>query len=120
MSDQFFGQYLVDKNIIDQKQLRKAVGFQELENLKVPEFGIKKGYLDQANIDEIKKMQRTKGMRFGAAALALGILTQGQLDELKALQKGDHRYFGDVIVFMEFASEDIVTKALQDFRRELR
>lgn len=116
MPVQFFGQYLLEKKIISREQLLEAVAHQESQNLKLGEHAVRQNYLTQSQADSINHLQQTQDLRFGDAAVELGLLTPAQVDELVTIQRNSHVYLGEAIVRKEFATKEIIDKALKSFQ----
>ena len=57
MPVKFFGQYLLEKNIITPQQLIEAVEYQESKNLKFGEYALSKGYLTAKDVEKIQNEQ---------------------------------------------------------------
>jgi len=64
----FFGQYLLEKNIIKPRDLLEAVEYQESKNLKFGEYAISKGYVTEKDIERFQKEQKKVDMLFGELA----------------------------------------------------
>ena len=118
MPVKFFGQYLLEKNIITPQQLIEAVEYQESKNLKFGEYARSKGYLTQKDIEKIQNEQKRVDMRFGELAVKLNILTSAQVQEILTRQKNDHIFIGEALLQKSFLTPDILQRELSLFKED--
>lgn len=118
MSVKFFGQFLLEKNIITPEQLIEAVSFQEASNLKFGDYAVSKGYLTKKEVAEVQAEQQKTDAMFGEIALRKGLLTQEQVNEILTRQKNDHVYIGAVLVKKGYISPNDLVKHLNDFKED--
>jgi CheY-specific phosphatase CheX len=114
----FFGQYLLEKNIIKPHELIEAVEYQNLKNLFFGEYAISKGYLTQEDVERIKNEQRHLDMKFGEIAVRLGLLTPAQVEEILTMQKNDHVFIGEALVEKGFLTRDVLERELRLFKED--
>lgn len=60
MSAAFFGQFLLNKGLIDAQQLAKALTAQEVLNKKLGELALAKNLLSEKQVREILTLQKKK------------------------------------------------------------
>jgi len=118
MVPRFFGQYLLEKDILSKDQLVGAINYQKSKILKLGEVAIIKGFLSEKEVAKIHNEQKRTDMRFGDLAIDLGLLTQAQLDEMVTYQKNNHIYLGEAIVAMNYLDQETVDKELAAFKKE--
>jgi CheY-specific phosphatase CheX len=118
MGVKFFGQYLLEKNIITPQQLIEAVEYQESKNLKFGEYALSKGYLTEKDIERIRNEQRRVDMRFGEIAVKLNILTPEQVEEILRMQRNDHVFLGEVLVKKGFLTPEVLERELALFKED--
>ena len=118
MSVKFFGQYILEKNIITPQQLIEAVEYQESKNLKFGEYALSKGYLTEKDIERIQNEQKRVDMRFGELAVKLNILTSAQVQEILTRQKNDHIFIGEALLQKSFLTPDILQRELSLFKED--
>lgn len=110
----FFGQYLVQNQIVNLEELNGAIQFMRQNNPRVGDLAVQKKYLSSKQAQELHKEQRTVDMFFGDLAVHKGLISQGQLDEILAHQKETKVRLGDAIVALGFSDiETIEAYALQ-------
>lgn len=118
MGIKFFGQFLLEKNIIKAEELLEAVKYQESQNLKFGEYALSKGYITKKDIDRILTEQKRTDMQFGELAVKMGILTPAQVKEILTLQSNDHILIGEALVKKGFITADALEQELALFRKD--
>lgn len=118
MGVQFFGQFLLEKNVVKREQLLDAIEYQESQNLKLGDYAVKKGFIKEQEAERINQLQQSKDLRFGEAAVELGLLSKGQVEELITAQKNDRVYLGDAIVTKGYAKQEQIDAALEEFKKQ--
>ncbi|MBI5050478.1 MAG: chemotaxis protein CheX [Nitrospirae bacterium] len=118
MAVKFFGQYLLEKNIIKPEQLIQAVDYQESRKLKFGEYALSKGYLTEKDIARIQAEQRRTDMKFGELAVKLEIITPAQVEEILTMQKNDHIFIGQAMVEKGFLTSQVLERELALFKAD--
>ena len=118
MSIKFFGQFLLERNVIDAKSLLEAIRFQESRNMKFGEYAISKGFLEKVQVKRLHEEQKRNDMLIGQLAVKLEMVTEEQVDEILTMQKNDHVCIGEAIVVKNFVSQEIIDRELDAFREE--
>ncbi len=118
MKPKFFGQFLLEKGIISQKQLVEALAYQQSKIPRLGELAISKRFLTPDQTDKINYEQRRTNKFFGELAVELGFLEKWQLDKLITFQKHNHIYLGETLIEKGFLSEETVEKYLSEFHEE--
>ncbi|MFA6448565.1 MAG: chemotaxis protein CheX [bacterium] len=98
MIPKFFGQYLLEKDILDKDQLIEAINYQKSKILKLGEIAIQHAFLTEKQVAKIHNEQKRTDMRFGDLSVSMGFLTEKQLEEIITSQKNNHIYLGEAIV----------------------
>lgn len=118
MIPKFFGQYLLEKEILNKDQLIDAINFQKSKILKLGEIAVQYQFLSEKQVAKIHNEQKRTDMRFGDLAVSMGFLTPQQLEEIITIQKNNHIYLGEAIVACGHLTNEQVEKNLQDFKSE--
>ncbi len=118
MGVKFFGQFLLERQLVTAQQLVAAVEYQQSQNLKLGDYAVKKGYLTKDQSAQINRLQQQKDLKFGQAAVELNLLTAKQVDELLLMQQNDHIYLGDAVVLKNYATRAKVDEALKAFKED--
>jgi len=118
MAVKFFGQYLLEKNIIKREELWDAVEFQKLKNMDFGECAFAKGYITDEDIANLKSVQKQVDMKFGEVAIKLNILTPEQVEDVLTMQKKNHIFLGEALVEKGILISDVVERELSLFNQE--
>jgi CheY-specific phosphatase CheX len=120
MSIKFFGQYLLEKNLISAEQLIEALKVQEDKNLRFGDYARAKGFLSDSDVMKLQEEQRRTDKRIGEIAVDLGMLTAKQVEEILTMQENDHIYLGEALRHSGFINHETLYKELELFRDDQR
>ncbi|MBF4694832.1 hypothetical protein [Fusibacter ferrireducens] len=98
MFNQYFGYYLLSKNIITKEKLKFVLSDENKTRVKLGVLAIDAGYMTSSEVTEIHKMQMAQDRRFGDLAVEKGFLSEDQLMLLLSKQKESHTTLGQVLV----------------------
>lgn len=118
MVPKFFGQYLLEKELIGKDQLVEAIKYQQSKVLKLGEIALSRGYLTEKEVAKIHNEQKRTDMMFGELAVNMKLLDEGQLKEIITIQKNSHIYLGEAIVALGHMTQDKLDKHLASFKEE--
>jgi len=116
MAVKFFGQFLVEKNLVSRDALLKAIELQDQKNLKMGEMAISMGFVTQADIERAHNAQMSKDMKLGDLLVEMGILTQDQLNDVITRQKSTHLYIGEALVLVGAINNENLQQYLDEFK----
>ena len=111
----FFGQFLVQNQIINLEELNGAIQFMRKNNPRVGDLAVKKGYLSALQAQDLHREQRTVDMFFGDLAVHKGLMTQEELDEVLSHQKKNRIRLGDAIVLLGFSDVETIERYAGEF-----
>ena len=94
----FFGQYLLQAEIITEAQLQEALALQERHNQLLGQLALSRGYLNEDQIRETTREQKLLDLPFGVIALRKKFLTPKQLDDLLFSQIVATTLIGEALV----------------------
>lgn len=114
----FFGQYLLEKGLVNREQLLKALEYQRSKVRKLGEIAIQREYLSEKDVEAIHQEQRKTDLMFGELAVRKGLLTQVQVNELMNIQKSSHVYLGEALTALGILADKQVQQELNLFREE--
>ena len=97
MFNQYFGQYLLNKNKITTEQLVEVMEYERSVRVKLGLLAINAGFMTAEQVEKIHELQRVKDQRFGELAVAQGYLTYAQLEDLLDNQHCRHLGLSQVI-----------------------
>ncbi len=118
MAVKFFGQFLVENNLVSREALLKAIELQEQKNLKFGEMAISTGYVTKEEIERAHNVQLSKDLKLGDVLVEMGILTLRQLDDIVTRQQNTHLYIGEALVQIGALSSDQLHGHLDAFKRD--
>lgn len=116
MYTQFFGNFLLNKGIINTEQLMEALEIQSSTHQKLGTLAIHAGYMTANEVEDVYIMQTHYDKLFGELAIKLGYLTQAQVDKLLELQLPDYMKLGQVLVEKEWISNVDLENLVAEYR----
>ncbi len=120
MSVKFFGQFLLEKNIIKPEALLEAVKYQESHNLRFGEYAQLKGHIAKQDVEIVLNEQKRTDMQFGELAVKLNIMTAEQVQKTLTMQKNDHVLIGQALVQKGFITTEILEREMALFNEDQR
>lgn len=118
MATKFFGQYLLEKGLIDKSQLLSALAKQREGNPRLGDLATQIGILSAAESHRINDRQKNTDAKFGDIAVSMQLLTATQLQQLIDIQHGSRKFFGEVLIDLQYLSKKQVTQELQIYQLE--
>ncbi|MEG0614228.1 MAG: chemotaxis protein CheX [Oscillospiraceae bacterium] len=118
MFTQFFGNYLLNKGLVEPLELIKALEQQKTTRLKLGVLAINAGFLTAEKVDEIHKTQQRMDKRFGDIAIDLGYMTAAQVNELLGAQKLGHLLLGQTLVDNKVMTNSDFADALSNYKSD--
>lgn len=118
MAVKFFGQFLIEKEIVSREVLLKAVELQEEVNLKFGEMALAMELVTAADVERIHDAQRSEDLMFGDMAVKLGIMTDEQIKQVLIRQKNSHLYIGEALVQVGALSTEELQRYLEEFKAD--
>lgn len=118
MAVKFFGQFLVENNLVSREALLKALELQEQKNLKFGEMAINTGYVTREEIERAHNAQLSKDLKLGDVLVEMGILTLKQLDDIVTRQQNTHLYIGEALVQVGAISRVQLQEHLDAFKKD--
>ncbi len=115
MLTQFFGNYLLEKNIIDSDQLLKALSHKHDTNQSLDSLALSSGYMTQDEIEDVHNMQTVKDEEFVRLALHMGYLTISQASELEEAQHFGYLLLGRAIIELGYSTQEEMSKIIADY-----
>lgn len=98
MYAQFFGNFLLSRNIVTSEQLIQAMYKKSSTQIKLGTLAIHAGYMTASEVDRVIILQTHQDKRFGELAIKEGYLTEMQVTELLKAQKPDFLLLGQVLI----------------------
>lgn len=98
MYAQFFGNYLLSRDIVTREQLLGAMQKASSTKIKLGTLAIHAGYMTASEVDRVIILQTHQDKRFGELAISEGYLTEMQVTELLKEQNPDFLLLGQALV----------------------
>ncbi len=114
-----FGEYLVEQNIIREKDLARALEIQKTDRVPLGQLAMQEGLIDNKQLFRILSRQRKpeeKNKNFGKLAVEMEYLSQEQVETLLERQTHTNRLLGEILVSQGWVSQIELIKALKIFR----
>ena len=118
MAVKFFGQFLVEKNIVTRDALLRAIDLQDQKNLKLGEMAVSMGYITQPDIVRAHYAQMTKDLKLGDLLIEMGLLTLNQLNDTITHQKNTHLYIGEALILVGALDNAQLQQYLEEFKAD--
>jgi CheY-specific phosphatase CheX len=118
MAVKFFGQFLVEKNLVSREALLQAIDLQEQKNLKFGEMATSMGYVTQADIERAHDAQMSKDLKLGDLLVEMGVLSLDQMNEVFTRQKNTHLYIGEALILIGALSSEKLQQYLDEFKAD--
>ncbi|TYP72389.1 hypothetical protein [Paenibacillus methanolicus] len=118
MFTQYFGHYLLNRNLVSLPQLHEALDQLQSTRVKLGVLSVNAGYMSAAQADDINQLQATMDKRFGEIAIDKGLLTEEQLGELLSAQKESHLVLGQALIDQGTLTLEQFQEALEQYKRE--
>lgn len=118
MYTQFLGNYLLQKGIVNQEQLFKAMSRLSQTHIKLGTIAIHEGLMTAKEVDECLYVQTREDKRFGEIAIARGYLDEDQVKDLLLLQTPDYILLGQNLVEDGVFSYEELERILFDYKSD--
>lgn len=118
MFNQYFGHYLLNRELITREQLTDALELQQAIHVKFGVIAVDEGYMTPLQVEEVHEKQKQEDRRFGEMAIELGYLTNEQVDSLISNQKKNHLSLAQALVDRGYMTIEQFGTALHDYKKE--
>lgn len=118
MGVKFFGQYLIEKGVIDSDQIRDALTLMDEENRSLGLLAEAGGILTAEETAKVNAQQRHCDIPFGELAVEMGLLSEEQVDYLVGFQEQTRLRVGQALVRLGFVPNERLLKLLVEFENE--
>ncbi len=118
MFTQFFGSYLLHKQLVTSEQLSEALLLQKNTRLKLGVLAINAGYMTADQVEKAHARQQREDKRIGEVMVEMGFLTTDQVEELFKTQPSGHLLLGQALVDKGYMSNAQFENALNSYKEE--
>lgn len=115
MGVKYFGQFLVERSVVDAAALNEALALQARRNRDLGVICAALGFLSQKDADRLNARQRLVDKRLGELALEEKLMTEAQLEQALLTQKRDHLPLGAALIELNKIDRATLERALSDF-----
>lgn len=115
MRSTLFGQFLLERNMIDADQLREALEYQGRHNRRLGNLAVDKGFLTEADVRHVIERQWLEDKEFGALAVEMGFLGPNQLDVILREQKSAHIPLGEALIRLGTLNREGLKQCLDEY-----
>ena len=113
-----FGNYLKNKNLLDDKQLEALMKYRRENRVKLGMLAVEQGLMTPEQAEDVNRLQAMQDKRFGEIAIENGYLTALDMDQLIAKQGNPYFLFLQAVQEKGFLPKDTVTGMLLTYRDE--
>ena len=113
-----FGNYLKEKNLLDDKQLDALMKYRRENRVKLGMLAVEQGLMTAEQAEEVNRLQAMQDKRFGEIAIEKGYLTDADMEQLIAKQGNPYFLFLQAVLEKGFLSKDTITGMLLTYRDE--
>ena len=118
MFSQYYGNYLLNTNIISSEQLLEALQKKNETRMKLGVLAINAGYMTAGQVENVHKQQAVKNMRIGDLAVAMGYMTNEQVDELLTSQKPGYLLLGQTLVDLGYLTNAQFEETIKAYKEK--
>lgn len=118
MFSQYFGNYLLNKNIITKEQLKEILELQKSIHIKLGVLALNYGYMNSEQVEEVHQLQKKMDKRFGEIAIELGYLNEEQLLTLLSSQNQGYLQISQALIDKNYLTLAQLEKALDSYKKD--
>lgn len=118
MFSQYFGHYLLNRELITREQLADALEFQKSVHVRFGVIAVDEGYMTPLQVEEVHQKQKQVDKRFGEIAIELGFLSDEQVEALVSKQKQNHLFLAQALVDLGIMTIEQYGNSLNDYKKE--
>jgi len=118
MFSQYFGNYLLNTNMVTAEQLKDVLALQKSVHVKLGVLALNLGYMNSMQVQEVHQQQMKQDKRFGEIAIELGYLTEQQLLTLLSSQKQGHLQLSQALIDKKYLTLTELENALISYKND--
>lgn len=118
MVSNIVGNYLLEKNLITEEQLKDLMKEQQKVRVKLGLIAVAEGLMTQDEADKVNRLQAVMDKRFGDIAVEKGYLTEGQVEALLKKQGNAYLTFAQALENQQLMSIEQLEQYMIDFQRD--
>lgn len=118
MFTQLFGNYLLQKGVVNTEQLTDAIKQSAASHIKVGSLAIHSGYMTPEQVERVYIIQTHEDALFGQLAIREGYLNEEQLDEILRQQTPSYLKVGQALVEHGIISAQQFDELIHEYQNE--
>ena len=118
MFTQFFGHFLLEKQILTSEQLLRALTEQANTRIKLGTLAIHAGLMTANEVERVIILQTKQDQRFGEIAVEKGYLTSEQVNDLIERQSPEYLVLGQILVEQNIITHAQFEQLLSEYQTE--
>ncbi|MBD5136667.1 MAG: chemotaxis protein CheX [Lachnospiraceae bacterium] len=118
MFTQFFGNYLLNQNLVTPEQLIDGLQAKNNTRMKLGVLAINAGYMTASQVEMVHMKQSTMDKRFGDIAIECGFVTSEQIDELLSQQPQGYLLLGQAFVDKGYMTNAEFEDAIRTYKEK--
>lgn len=117
MFTQFFGQFLLNNDLISAEELN--IVFQNIKStrLRLGMIAIDEGFLTPSQVVDINNLQKKHDKRFGEIAVEFDYLTEKNLDRILNMQQSEHLKMAQTIVELGYMTLEEFAETMSTYKK---
>ncbi len=116
MYTQFFGNYLISRELITHEQLISALSRQNHEVVHLSTLALYSGFMSPYEVEEITELQLMEGRKFSELSIEKGYLTKEQVLELLRSESPNFLVIGQILLRDGIFTYKSLSEAFIDYR----
>jgi hypothetical protein len=118
MFAQYFGQFLLNQQLITSNELERALNAQKNTRVKLGVLAINRGFMTAEQVETVHQAQTRMDKRFGEIAVELGFIEEAVINELLSAQPSAHLALGQALIDHEIMRYETFSSALFKYKQE--
>lgn len=118
MYNQFFGNYLLSRGVINTEQLLQIFHAQTTSRIRIGALAIQSGFMTAREVEQVLILQTHNDKRFGKIAVEEGYLEPEQLDMLLKKQVPDFILLGQILIDDNILTHTQLEELITDYQSE--
>jgi hypothetical protein len=118
MFAQYFGQFLLNQQLITANELERALNAQKNTRVKLGVLAINRGFMTAEQVETVHQAQTRMDKRFGEIAVELGFIEDAVINELLSAQPSAHLALGQALIDHEIMRYEAFSSALFKYKQE--
>ncbi|BEP29247.1 hypothetical protein [Helicovermis profundi] len=117
MFTQFFGQFLLNQDLIKPEELKEVFKNVKTTRLRLGMIAINEGFLNANQVIKINELQKKHDRRFGEIAVEFMYITNDELDIILNKQQSEHLILAQTMVNLEYMTIEEFEKAIEMYKK---